>query len=136
MGSFKQQATGKVGKRWIPIAPVSKDISPLKENLQKGPKALILFYFGEKQVGTQAMEAELKKAGYQQADDGLGGTPGILPFNDYINGSASTPLRDRDATNQVVSASRGPGQFGAKFPDNNSGWDQRAIANNESSYVD
>jgi hypothetical protein len=66
MGSFKQQAFNKVGKRWIPIAPMTKDTSPIKENVQRGPKALIMFYYGEKQAGIQAMEAELKKAGYSQ----------------------------------------------------------------------
>lgn len=64
LGSFKQQGFHKIGKKWIPLGNISRlanGSSPHKENVQKGPKALMMFYFGEKQAGTQAMEAELSK---------------------------------------------------------------------------
>ncbi len=102
LGSFKQQGFHKVGKRWIPLGNSNRQASgssPHKENVQKGPKALLMFYFGEKQAGTQAMEAEMSKGGISHqniSDEQLGGTPSILPFGDYINGAQSTPLRDRD----------------------------------------
>jgi hypothetical protein len=47
MGSFKQQAAGKVGKRWIPIGPMGRDSSPFKDS-SNYPRALIMFHYGEK----------------------------------------------------------------------------------------
>ena len=55
-----------MGKRWISLGHISRTAngsSPHKDNVQKGPKALLMFYYGEKQAGTQAMEAEMSKGG-------------------------------------------------------------------------
>jgi hypothetical protein len=82
-----------------------KGTSPYKENNNNCPRALLYFFYGEKNQGSQAMEAEMKKG--SQFDEGLSGVTNSLlmqgtptvPFGDYMNGG-TTPLRDRADTQQ------------------------------------
>ena len=77
-----------------------------------GPRALLIFFLGDKNLGTQAISAEIKRGIANISDDAstvvMSGTP-TVPFGDYLNnkgtGGSTTPLRDRDTVNPA-SASR------------------------------
>ena len=61
VGAFKSQALNKVGKRWIPFGrAIAKGGSPSKENnispSAQAPRALIYFYYGDREAGSHALE--------------------------------------------------------------------------------
>lgn len=110
MSTFKQQGYNRVGKRWIQLAAPLKSASaskaspsgklggspPYKDSLVTSPiiapKALVFFYYGDKTLGSQALEAELSKGSASfLGDDSILGTPfGVAA--DLSCGS--TPMQD------------------------------------------
>jgi hypothetical protein len=62
LGSFKEQSTNNAVKQWVTLQPVkaaqSRSSSPLKEQASRGPRALIIYYFGDKSKGTAAIQEQ------------------------------------------------------------------------------